>query len=138
MGLMFLFDICRFRGGEIAHYLGILEITDTEGIAGVPEKNSVMLILVPLTAATMLFNLSKFKNRTLQRKLCRLTFLLLLGVIVSMYFFITANQIAIEEKTVIGYGYSSAAPIAVFVLNFLAMRGIHKDEKLINSLDRLR
>lgn len=138
LGLMFVFEVCRFRVGEVAYYLGLMEMTDPEGVATAAAQNISMLILVPLTAAIMVFNISQFKRRDLQLKLCRLSFLLLAGLVVAMYFFMSANQETIPVESVVGYGFGSAVPIAVLVFNFLALRGIHKDEKLVKSLDRLR
>jgi glucan phosphoethanolaminetransferase (alkaline phosphatase superfamily) len=138
VGLMFVFDVCRFRVGEMAHYLGLMEITNPEGTATSASQNMAVLILVPLVAAVMIFNISQFKRRDLQLKLSRLSFLLLAGLVVAMYFFITSNQESIPVESVVGYGFGSAAPIGALVFNFLALRGIHKDEKLVKSLDRLR
>lgn len=138
LGSMFLADVCRLRIGEVAHYLGLTTITNPEGVEAPASGNTVLLILVPLTTALMLFNIFLYKNRPLQLKLCRLSFLLIVGTIVALYFFIGAHIESLAGKVTVGYGYGSAVPIVALVLNFLALRGIHKDEKLVKSLDRLR
>lgn len=77
-----------------------------------------------------------FKNRKLQSLLSAFNYLFILGLIVMMYMY-SLNMDYFEGGTT-GITFTALMPIALIFFNFLAMRGVKKDELLIRSMDRLR
>jgi len=104
--------------------------------------NSDFLLLILLNVFNILLLLViifLYKKRTLQMKLCKLSTLLIAGLIVAI-FYVAENIKSYQEFT----GYTSdirpamVAPLAALVLVILANRFINKDEELVRSADRLR
>lgn len=89
------------------------------------------LVLGLLTFA----NIFSFKNRTLQKRICNVVIILTVG----LSFWISQAALKIPGGLE-GAGYNAGAfmPILAIIFNFLALRGIKKDEQLIKSADRLR
>jgi hypothetical protein len=79
-----------------------------------------------------------FKNRKLQLILGRLSYLLILGYFVLLYWW--TDQIAgiLVPGSEAAYGAGIYFPVAALAFVFLANRAIKKDEDLVKSLDRLR
>ena len=73
----------------------------------------------------------------IQIRLCAANIGLLIGTTGLIYYF---GTIGLKElgATTISYGISMVFPIAGAILNFLALRGIGKDEALVRSMDRIR
>ncbi|HWR33110.1 MAG TPA: DUF4293 family protein, partial [Chitinophagaceae bacterium] len=72
-----------------------------------------------------------FKNRKQQMQLCLLG--LLLSVILVILYFLQMSKLIKPTLAL-----SSILPFAVIAGYFMAFRNIHKDEKLVKSLDKLR
>jgi len=111
-------------------------------IYGFSTINSDFLLLILLNVFNILLLLViifLYKKRTLQMKLCKLSTLLIAGLIVAI-FYVAENIKSYQEFT----GYTSdirpamVAPLAALVLVILANRFINKDEELVRSADRLR
>jgi len=77
-----------------------------------------------------------FKNRKLQITLCRLNYLLILGLIVLLYMNIDKLKEGLQMENTFEVGLY--LPVVALAFNFLANRAIKKDEDLVRSLDRLR
>lgn len=105
------------------------KITEASGKLG-------LLILIPLTIVLILFVIFQYANRKRQMALGNLLYLLLAGIITYLMFYTEWNRPDTMETMSWGYGYFG--PIAALPFVFLANRAIKKDEKLIQSLDRLR
>jgi len=69
-----------------------------------------------------------FKKRAMQIMLCKAMLIILLGI--------SSFSILFSEELAIGIG--STIPVIQFLLVFLALRAIKKDEELIRSVDRIR
>lgn len=84
-----------------------------------------------------LFNIFSFKNRKRQIKLCKTTSLLivLLYVILAIYLFWVNQTISIGLSS-LKYGF--VLPLIALILNLLASSKIKSDEKLVQSLNRIR
>ena len=99
----------------------------------------LMTIVTVLIALFPLFIIFKYKTRKLQLGLilCQVILLCLL----SVWMFITANQILDQINQTIGANNIGVGffllPVSILCLA-LAIRGIRSDEKLIKSADRLR
>lgn len=78
-----------------------------------------------------------FKNRKAQLRLTILTIVLTIGFIFLEYF--TIERFKTDNAVQTGsYQVAALLPVVMIILLIFAARGIHKDEKLIKSLDRLR
>ena len=97
--------------------------------------NSVLFIISICIATLPFINIFLYKNRLLQMKLVYLTILFvaaILGYACSQYFQINNKDAAIS------FGLGGLAVILIPILQWLAYKGIKKDENLVRSLDRLR
>ena len=78
-----------------------------------------------------------YKQRKLQIKLCNV----ILGLLVLFYVFIFVFNLDLPLNVSIrdlGFSYTALFPFIAIIFDFLAIRGIKKDEKLVRSMDRLR
>jgi hypothetical protein len=80
-----------------------------------------------------LISIFLFKNRKLQATICALNFLLMLVYVYLL--FAETNRLNLFD---INWHWTAFTPIVLPVFNILALRGIFADEKLIQSMDRLR
>jgi len=84
-----------------------------------------------------LMTIFKYKNRKQQFRLCTINFILILiyTILLAVVIFMGKNKLAGTEMSLkIPVVFSLVA----LIFNYLAMRGIAKDENLVKSLDRLR
>lgn len=104
-------------------------------------KQQGFMPLYPILISSTLFalvSLFLFKARKRQLMINKINYLLILLVIILMFIDLNTFKALIDSETVVSYGVGMFLPIAALVFNFLANRGIKSDEKLIQSLDRLR
>ncbi len=95
-----------------------------------------LLALPAITAAIALFsliNIFLFKNRKLQANICRFNMLLTLVLTGVAVYYVVANGVDNDLPS-----YSAGFPLLIFLANWLALRGIKFDDKLVSSADRLR
>ncbi|HBK70086.1 MAG TPA: DUF4293 domain-containing protein [Flavobacteriaceae bacterium] len=130
MGLTFLVGLKVDIAGEQFNVVQLL------------NKEELLLKLIPIlfimSGVLSLISILRFKNRKNQFVLNRLNILVnfvIFGVLIY-YLYLSAalpeNQVSDNSSTGV------FIPIAVIVLLVMANRGIHKDENLIKSVDRLR
>jgi peptidoglycan/LPS O-acetylase OafA/YrhL len=101
------------------------------------QDNVILLILFVLGGALSLGAIFLFKNRKLQMRLARISFIAnLLGMVVVAFLYLNdaVNQANVDPKDGIG----AYMPIISMILLFLAIRYIKKDDTLVKSMDRLR
>ena len=143
-GLIAYFDIAIYYSNDerIFNYklLGMVGFGSYESF--VPGNWIVQAALVAVSALLALYSLFMFKNRKLQLKLGQFNYLLLVAIILSVYFSVKnmTNLDPLNEvenlKAVYWIGFY--LPVAAIAFQFLAIRGIKKDEALVKSVDRLR
>ena len=96
---------------------------------------SIMAILMAAAATIAIMEIMRFDNRMAQVKLGTLNSLILAGVLgTAVYFY---NQVTGQY----GYGkfgLSISIPFIGVACNWLAIRFIRKDEKLVRDSDRIR
>lgn len=118
-----------------------VEYDETEMIAAdgaAKEGNTWLVSFAAAIAVLSLASLLMFKNRKLQALLSSFNFLFIFGLIVMMYMY-SMNMNYFEGQNVdASFTFSALLPLALMFFNFLALRGIKKDEQLIRSMDRLR
>ena len=106
---------------------------------GVPAYQTwayVGLALCIVAAAGCTFTILKFANRPLQLKLVRVIQLVLAGLVLAIYYMNKQFVAEAVEHSSRGIGYY--LPVVILGLVFGAGWFIRKDEKLVQSLDRLR
>jgi len=99
-------------------------------------ENTAMLLIyvsIGIFASTTIFH---YKKRPLQIKLCYLV----LGLIIASYAisFVTSGFPTKESFCNITSIVLIVSPLVAFIFDLLAIKGIKKDDKLVNSLNRLR
>jgi RsiW-degrading membrane proteinase PrsW (M82 family) len=94
---------------------------------------SVVIILIPLIS---LITILLFRNRKTQSWFA-LSGIFLAGglVLLSVYY---TYVISLNYATQIVPGFKMLIPMLLLILNYLAYRGIKKDDDLVKSYDRLR
>lgn len=95
--------------------------------------------LVGMAVLALLGSIFFFKNRDLQAKMVTLTLFLILGIAAfAGYQMITQTSVAEGAGATVAMGIGFANPIVALLFAGLALRSINKDEKLVQSMDRLR
>jgi hypothetical protein len=103
---------------------------------GVAKIGDSYAYLVGAAAMLMLlFALSQYKRRTLQIRVCRIAYLLMLVQFALFFFTFNVDQ---KEGETSHYGIAFFLPLVGLVFTFLAEKFIQRDEKLVRSADRLR
>ncbi|MBX7225870.1 MAG: DUF4293 domain-containing protein [Chitinophagales bacterium] len=96
--------------------------------------NYFLLALGAIPALIALINIFLYKNRPLQIKLGRLNCVLisiLIGLLVFYLAFNATTKINLPKPGLV-------FPLFALIFNILGLRGVVADEKLIESMDRLR
>jgi hypothetical protein len=134
------FPIWAFTQGQTKHVLYALYYGTTEG-AGTASLTSLyvpycmtgVLFIASITLSAI--EITKYKDRLLQIKLGALNSLFLAGGLISSVYFAT-DMIKTHEGG--QYGFGLWLPGLAVVCNWLAMRFIKRDEKLVRDSNRLR
>jgi len=100
------------------------------------STNPVTFIFGIILVVTIM-TIFKYKNRKQQFRLCTINFLLILiyTIVLAVVIFVGKNKLVGTELTL---KIPAVFSIVALILNYLAMRGIAKDENLVKSMDRLR
>ena len=93
---------------------------------------SIVIILIAIYA------IIRFDNRMLQLKLGALNSLLLTALLGTIVYLVTKNQRALLPDISGQYRIGFLMPVIAVASNFLANYFIRKDEKLVNSTNRIR
>jgi Domain of unknown function (DUF4293) len=100
----------------------------------IPYCLTAMLMAAAITIAIMEFR--RYDNRLLQVKLGTLNSLIMAGVMICDVVF--SNQMSKAYSVPWRYDYSLFLTFAAVASNWLAIRFIRRDEKLVKDSDRLR
>jgi hypothetical protein len=97
-------------------------------------------ISIGLTTGLALFSITQFKNRKRQLALGKINYLVILITIILLFIDVTliASNLKIENESISYNFVGFLLPVFCLAFNFLANRGIKKDEALVKSMDRLR
>jgi hypothetical protein len=96
-----------------------------------------LVLLVFLTGALNFVNIFLFTRRLLQIRLCMISAIMLVLVLLAMiYYYFSALHLM--EHTIHKFRVAAIFPIIGIIFNFLAYRAIHQDEMLVKSYDRIR
>jgi hypothetical protein len=97
-------------------------------------------ITIALSIGLSLFSITQFKNRKRQLTLGKINYFVILLTITMLFIDVTgvADKLSLDsaniEYSIVGF----MLPVISLAFQFLANRGIKKDEELIKSVDRLR
>lgn len=120
--------------GEPVHMYN-LWLTDAQG-AHLFSYCPVLMALLLITSTALVFDIFLFARRTLQMRLA--TFCITLLAAWCIAYGILVYLLAGEMQATWRPHWTAALPPAALILVCLAFRGIHRDEMLVRSLDRLR
>jgi glucan phosphoethanolaminetransferase (alkaline phosphatase superfamily) len=129
------YEIAQNESNSVSVEYDSTEITENDETTSM--NNTYLNYFIGCVGILALASLLFFKNRKLQAKLTAVNFLFILGLIVMMYYY-SMNMNYFNEKFTGGLTFLSSIPLAFLVFNFLGLKGIRNDEKLIRSMDRLR
>jgi Domain of unknown function (DUF4293) len=97
---------------------------------------SITAILMMAAATIAFMELRRYDNRILQVKMGTLNSLVLMGVMISAV--LLANKMTDAHPVNWTYGMGLYIPFAGVTFNWLAVRFIRRDEKLVRDSDRIR
>lgn len=95
-----------------------------------------LLILLVVGSLLAFLTIFLFKNRPLQIRLSIFNALLMVGYYGALVFFIFKTKSALSADFYADW--KICLPLIAFILNYLAIRAIGKDEVLVKSYDRIR
>ncbi len=105
---------------------------ESDGVVG----SNPMTFIFGLVLFLASYSITLFKNRRKQMRMATVNFFLLIIYVVAfaIFIYLAKGKLDAEVKLL----YPAIFPVIALIFNYLAMRGIAKDEKLVRSLDRLR
>jgi len=102
-------------------------------------KNVVYIaVLAVISAAVAFYSISKYDNRLTQMKLGALNSLIVGAIVVCNYIAITSSKEMIETANAGEFKLGFILPVVALLFNSLANRFIRRDEKLVQSANRMR
>lgn len=132
------FPIWTSQNEGTLYYLTPLHFSSDDGsgpiISYFPYSITAILMMAAATIAFM--ELRRFDNRILQVKMGTLNSLVLMGVMISAV--LLANKMTDAHPVNWTYGMGLYIPFAGVTFNWLAVRFIRRDEKLVRDSDRIR
>ncbi len=134
IGLMFLFPLAWFEKDGAQQLFMLYGILDANGLSVLNFYS--LSVLAGLLIFLFMFILFRYKSRKAQLRLCRVAFIILLGLLALPVFYILKYS---QLHTMTFFpGITFTLPVLSGVFTWLAFRGIKKDEELIRSIDRIR
>ncbi len=116
---------------------GAVYLFNSKGILldGITKQNGIwVLIVIALVAIIHLISIFSYKNRILQKKIVLVGMISLLGLFGLLfyysYFSFSGAKISLQTGFIL--------PLIAIIVDYLAIRGINKDEALVRSIDRIR
>lgn len=122
----------------VTHKLYPLHYSAYGNTAPVPNyfPYSITAILMIAAATIAFIEIRRYDDRILQIKLGTLNSLILMGVMISVMWL--ANTMINAHPTNWTYGYGLYIPFVGVTCNWLAVRFIRRDEKLVRDANRIR
>lgn len=116
---------------------GAVYIFSAKGIVldGVVKQSGLLVLIgIALIVLLHLVSIFSYKSRPLQKKLVLFCMISLLGLFGLLFYY--SNFSFESAKVVFQTGFTF--PLIAIIIDYLAIRGINKDEALIRSIDRIR
>ena len=122
------------ESGEI-QYFSLVGFYQTEaGAIHSINCHYLVMMLGIVICALNLIAIFMYRKRTLQIRLCLYNIFLLVGLTGVMLFVLYVGQ----NVQSISFNVPVVFPVISIILHYLALRGIRKDEQMVQSLNRLR
>lgn len=102
-----------------------------------PLSTWPITVLLSFIILTELLTIFLFKRRQIQIRLCIFNLLLMFGLVGLIYFFTKYTLHNMEGMNSV-FLWPIICPMIAIILNYLALKAIQKDEKLVRSYDRIR
>ncbi|MFI3323666.1 MAG: DUF4293 domain-containing protein [Rikenellaceae bacterium] len=140
IGLFAVNPLATFATADGVYLLQVSGIKsfDAEMILQTPY----LMIIVALAALLPLVNIFLFKKRMLQIRLCVVQMVLAAGTLAigGVYYHLSNRFFGADAAELLSSAPRIVCilPVLAIYLDYLALRGILKDEMLIKSLDRIR
>ncbi|MFI3331186.1 MAG: DUF4293 domain-containing protein [Rikenellaceae bacterium] len=137
-GLMFALPLAEFMGDGQTASLWAYGILDADSVRILPT--SQMAVLMTLSTILPFMTVFLYKRRWLQIRMCLVQFVLQLGIIAFLVYYILKLNSTFAQYSMhsMSLGVADIFPVLNLILIFLAYRGVVKDEALIKSLNRIR
>lgn len=130
LGQTFFFPFVRFIGENEIIAFSTLRFDSGEWL--IP-----LTILFGFILMMTFFAIVTFKKRMIQVRMLIINTLLLLGSIGLIGFYVWQVHQRLPDYR-IGINFTAIYPLIAIILNFMAIRGIKKDEALVRSANRIR
>jgi peptidoglycan/LPS O-acetylase OafA/YrhL len=95
---------------------------------------TILLSVILLIEAVLIF---AYKKRQLQIRLCIFNILLMFGLVGLIYFYTKYTLSSLNGIKSL-FLWPIVCPMIAIILNYLALKAIQKDEKLVRSYERIR
>jgi CDP-diglyceride synthetase len=131
LALLFAFPFAEIHDDAAVYLLSTSGITLNQVV-----KESGLLLAVSVVVLLFLhgYIIISFKNRKRQIQLTTIALLLMICLLVLIVYY----SYLVFPGSNVSFKIGFIFPIIVFLLDFLALLGIKKDEALIRSIDRIR
>jgi DMSO reductase anchor subunit len=133
LGVSLVQPIWQTQSGEDTLVLTPFYLVKNEAYLYFPYAVTAMLAVAAITLS--IIEIRRFDNRLLQMKLGALNTLLLAGMMISAIVF--CHQLS-EQYPAFSYGMGIYLIFAAVICNWIALRFIRRDEKLVRDSERLR
>lgn len=111
----------------------------TENGLATEAANTLLSSTILITGMIALVCIFLFKIRKWQMILSLVNFLFMGVILFSMYrYSLGMDYPFVGEKSTASFTLWAFVPFSLFLLNYLAYRGVKKDDDLIRSIDRIR
>jgi hypothetical protein len=121
------------RAGEEKIVLTPLYLLTGTNYLYLPYSLTAMLAVAGLTLAIL--TIKRYDNRLVQMKMAMLNTFILMGVMISIVVFVMQLS---KQYPIARNGFGMYLVFAAVVCNWLALRFIRRDERLVKDSDRLR
>jgi hypothetical protein len=138
--LLFFFPLAFYYSDTVSLKFRITGIENLTPLSDPVTINPILIyLLVFLAVAAGLLavaTISKYRNRPLQLKLLRISFLV--EIVKLIFLFVVIDFIRKSTGAELDYGTGMFLPVIGLLFFILAHRGVQADERRVKSADRLR
>lgn len=135
MFVMYRVPMATFMSNGLVYKLFACHILQPEN--GTALINVMPMAVLPLLSAILsVIAIFKFKNRTLQMRIGKINYLVLITLIAVQVIYVLRIQGMLNDE--LQFGFSGIVPVVAIILVFMANKAIKKDDDLVKSADRIR
>lgn len=116
---------------------GAIYVFNAKGIVAdgvVKQSGWLIFVAIALIVLVHLISIFSYKNRPLQKKIVLVGMIALLSLFGLLFYYSYFSF----EGAKISFQTGFTFPLVAVIIDYLAIRGINKDEALIRSIDRIR